>query len=138
MKYVDSNVFIYAVLADEATEPKARLAKQILTRIADGRLIAATSSLTWDEVVWSIRGELGGRIAMEEGARFLEFPNLTLLNVDEKTIRRAQRIMAESGMKPRDAIHLACCIEGGMDEIISDDRDFDVAKEVKRLPLEKA
>ncbi len=84
MRYIDSNVFIYAVLADEETELKARFAKQILTRIADGRLTAATSSLTWDEVVWAIRHELGNKIATEEGARFLEFPNLFILNVDEK------------------------------------------------------
>ncbi len=46
--------------------------------------------------------------------------------------------MAEVGMKPRDSIHLACCMEGGIDEIISDDRDFDTVKDIKRLPLEKA
>ena len=138
MQYVDSNVFIYAVVADERTERKAHFAKQILIRIAEGKFSAATASLTWDEVVWNIRQELGSEIGVKEGARFLEFPNLKIFNVDEKIINRAQRLMEKNKLKPRDAIHAACCIENNIREIISDDPDFDSASDITRIPLEEA
>ena len=138
MQYIDSNVFIYAVLANEKTEPKARLSKQILIGIAEGRMPAATSSLTWDEVVWSIRHEISPEIAIEEGARFLEFPNLRILSIDEKVVNRAQTLIETKKLKPRDSIHLACCMENSISEIISDDKDFDMPVGIKRIPLEKA
>lgn len=138
MQYIDSNVFIYPVVADEKTEDKALLAKNILIKIADKSIDAATASLTWDEIVWSIRKILGTEIAIKEGSRFLEFPNLKILDVNEKVIDRAQRLIEKNKLKPRDAIHIACCIENGIDKIISDDPDFDDIKEVKRIALEKA
>ncbi|MDE1825591.1 MAG: type II toxin-antitoxin system VapC family toxin [Candidatus Micrarchaeota archaeon] len=138
MQYVDSNVFIYAVVAYDKTVRKARLAKEILIRIAEGKISAATASLTWDEVVWSIRRELGSGIATEEGKRFLEFPNLKILSIDETVVSRAQRLVEMDHLKPRDAIHVACCVENNIREIISDDTDLDASNEVKRIGLDKA
>jgi predicted nucleic acid-binding protein len=67
MIYVDSNVFIYPVIYDEAVEKKALNSKNILIKIAEGTLEAATASLTWDELTWIIRKTLGVKIAIEEG-----------------------------------------------------------------------
>jgi predicted nucleic acid-binding protein len=39
MKYVDSNVFIYSVVAEEKSERKASLSKKILLKVADGSLL---------------------------------------------------------------------------------------------------
>jgi predicted nucleic acid-binding protein len=76
MKYVDSNIFIYPVVADEKAESKASSAKGILLKIARGDLEAATSTLTWDELVWSTRKFLGSEVAVYEGEKFLRFPQL--------------------------------------------------------------
>jgi len=138
MKYLDSNVFIYPVIADEKTERKAFLAKKILLKIAEGSLKAATASLTWDELIWSVRKISGLEIAIEEGKKFLEFPNLKILSVDEKTIKEAQEIIEKYKLKPRDAIHASCAIKNNIKEIISDDQHFEKIKEIKRIELEKA
>lgn len=138
MQYVDSNVFIYAVVAYDKTVRKAHLAKEILIKIAEGKISAATASLTWDEVVWGIKRELGSEIATEEGHRFLEFPNLKILSVDEAVVARAQKLVEKDHLKPRDAIHVACCIENNIREIISDNPDLDSSSEIKRLSLDKA
>ena len=138
MKYIDSNVFIYPVIADEKTERKASLAKNLLLKIARGDVEAATSPLTWDELVWSVGRFLGLEIATNEGERFLSFPNLKLLNIDGRVVREAQRLVREYRLKPRDAIHSACAIKNGIREIISDDPDFDHLKEVRRIRLEEA
>lgn len=98
---------------------------------------AATASLTWDELVWSIRKICGAEIAIDEGKRFLEFPNLKILSIDEKTIKEAQEIVEKYKLKPRDAIHVSCAIKNNIKEIISDDCDFDKIKEIKRVRLEE-
>lgn len=136
MNYIDSNVFIYPVVVDERSDRKAFLAKRILIKIADRSIDAATSSLTWDEVSWSIKKILGREIATKEGSKFLEFPNLKVLSVDDKTIGRAQKLVEKYAIRPRDAIHIACCIQNNIRDIISDDADFDAVKEIKRVKLE--
>jgi len=135
MIYVDSNVFIYAVVADEKTEKKTLLSKKILLKIAQGSLKAATSSLTWDEFVWVIRRIFGSEVAIIEGKKFLRFPNLKILSVDEKVIREAQKIVEKYRIKPRDAIHVACALKNGIKKVISDDPDLDRVEEIERIKL---
>lgn len=138
MIYLDSNVFIYSIVASEKTERKSLLAKRILLKVVEGELKAATSSLTWDEIVWGIRKILDLEIAVRKGREFLEFPNLRILRVDEKTIKGAQKIVEKYKLKPRDAIHVSCAITNNIKEVISDDPDLDRVKEIKRITLEKA
>ncbi len=138
IRYVDSNVFIYAIVADEASEKKALYCKKILLKIAEGELNAATSSLTWDEVVWSVRKLLDAKTSMKEGRELLEFPNLRILNVDHKVLGKAQKALERYSLKPRDAIHAACCLENNIGELISDDPDFDAVSGLSRIRLEEA
>lgn len=137
MKYLDSNVFIYPVIAAEKTEKKAALAKSVLIKLAEGSLRGYTATLTWDELVWSVRRFIDVKTAIIEGRKFLDFPNLKLLRVDESVIRSAQEIIQKYNIKPRDAIHVGCAIKNGIREMISDDEDFDKIKEIKRVVLEK-
>lgn len=136
MIYLDANIFIYPVIYEESVEKKVLNAKNILIKVAEGTLEGATASLTWDELTWVIRKTLGTKIAIEEGRKFLKFPNLRILNIDERTIKEAQRIAERYGLKPRDAIHVGCAIRNNIKEIISDDPDFDRVKEIKRIKLE--
>ena len=138
MIYLDSNVFIFYVISDEKTEEKSRLSKNILLKVAEGKLEAATSSLTWDELVWSVKKIIGIEIAKTGGKKFLEFPNLKILNVDVGVVNEAQKILEKYNLKPRDSMHAACAIKNNITQIISDDPDFDKVKELKRIGLEKA
>jgi hypothetical protein len=135
MVYVDSNVFIYPVIYDDRVMKKAKTAKAILLKIAKGEVEASTATVTWDELVWVVRKTLGAKVAAREGRKFLEFPNLNVLSVDEKTVAEAQRITEKYGLRPRDAIHIGCAVENKIGEILSDDPDFDVVKEVSRIQL---
>jgi len=138
MRYIDSNVFIYPIIYDAEAEPKASKAKEILTKVAAGSLRAATASLSWDEVTWIARELLGVEIAKTQGRKLLRFPNLKFLSVDEKAIREAQRLVERYGLKPRDAIHAGCAIGNGIEDIITDDSDFDTIGEIRRIRLEEA
>jgi len=137
MAYLDSNVFIYYVISDEKTEEKSLLSKNILIKAAGGKLDAATSSVTWDELVWSVKKISGLDAAKAEGKKFLEFPNLKILGVDVNVIAEAQKVLEKYNLKPRDAIHAGCAIKNGIKEIISDDPDFDKVSELKRITLDK-
>ncbi len=134
MKYIDSNVFIYYVTLPES-DPKAKASKEILIKIAEGNMHAATSALTWDELTWVVRKKLGKKTSFVEGRKFLEFPNLRLIAINEAVVNQARKIAEKSELDPRDAIHAACCIENAIDEIVSDDGDFDAVTGIRRIAL---
>ncbi len=137
MKYLDANIFLYYILNPEL-DKNGIAAKSLLIKVADGSIQGATSVLTWDEIVWSVKKKAGFDIAKTEGSKFLEFPNLKLLDVNESILSKSQSLMEKYNMKPRDAIHTACCVENGIEEIITDDSDFDGIAGLKRIKLEHA
>ena len=135
MQYVDSNVFLYSVLYSPDLEPKAKRAKEILQKIENKNLSAATSTLTWDEVVWVATKLLGRSGGIAIGQKLLGFPNLEFINVDEGIIAHAQSLLDKYKISPRDSIHVASAFSRKATSIISDDEDFDQIKEIKRIPL---
>lgn len=133
MIYIDSNVFIYPVINPESK--KGAAAKDILLKLAKGEIEAVTSSLTWDELVWVIKKSLGFDVAILEGRRFLEFPNVKIISADANVLYYAQKLVETYRIAPRDSIHAATAIMKNTTELISDDDDFDIIKEIKRKPI---
>ena len=134
MFYIDANVFLYPVLYEESDRNAAN-ARRILLKIASGEIDAATSVLSWDEFVWVVRKCIDTETSQKEGRKFLSFPNLHFLRIDEYTLEEAQRITEKYGLKPRDAVHIACALKNNIKEIISNDSDFDKVKEIKRTKI---
>jgi uncharacterized protein len=135
MDYVDSNVFIYPVLYREDEDKKTKKAKEVLLKIEKQQLHACTSTLTWDEVVWVVSRTIGKADGMCQGQKLLGFPNLEFVNVDERVLTHAQKLMENYKLAPRDSIHLACALARKASHLISDDEVFDKVKEIKRIPL---
>jgi predicted nucleic acid-binding protein len=135
MDYVDSNVFVYAVIYREDDEKKTKKAKEILLQIEKQQLHACTSTLTWDELVWVVSKTNGKEEGICQGQKLLGFPNLDFVNVDEAVLALAQKMMEKYKLAPRDSIHLACAHARKASHIISDDDVFDKVKEIKRIPL---
>ena len=132
--YLDSNVFILAALSDNN---KAIRAKELIKKIILGELMGVTSSLTIDEVVWSIWKETKNKeLAVEAGLKILQFDNLRIVGIDANIMKASLNFMKNyKALKPRDAIHLAAALEAGASVIVSDDSDFDGIKEIKRKAL---
>jgi predicted nucleic acid-binding protein len=135
MVYLDSNVFLYTILYDGSSNPKAKRAAGILREVEEGNLKGFSSLLTWDEVVWVVWRTTGYDYALRAGAMLLRIPNLSFVGVDEKVILRAQDLVERHGLKPRDAIHVSTAMLIGEREIVSDDADLDGVKDVERTPL---
>lgn len=137
-KYLDANIFIFPVVESEEIDIRAKLSKEILSKATEGYLDAATSALTWDELVWAVKKFIGEKESIEEGNKFLQLPNLKILEVDTEVLLKAQELMSIYKLRPRDSIHAACAIKNNIRQIISDDPDFDKVKEIERISLEKA
>jgi len=126
-KYIDSNIFIQAILRDD------KYAKEVLHKIIKNEVQGVTSILSWDELAFILRKFINREISISEGKKFLIFPNLIFADAKKETIAKAQKLIEEYDLKPRDAIHAATAINMNISEIISDDDDFDKIKELKRI-----
>lgn len=133
-KYLDSNIFLNSILYDDDIASKC---KKIIYKIVKKEIIGTTSILTWDELVYIIRKNLGKEIAITEGEKFLKMPNLVFIDVNKNIVYKAQKLVNKYNLKPRDAIHTATAILNDIQEIISDDNDFDKIDEIKRISPEE-
>lgn len=134
MIYLDANIFIYSVLN---TNKEGQHCRNILTKIAKKDLVGYTSFLTWDEFIYILKKHVGREAAAVGGEKFLNFPNLIFLKADRLTIEQAQQLIAKYNINSRDAIHTATALINNINQIVSDDQDFDKIKEIKRITLEK-
>lgn len=121
------------MIYDVETVSEAARAKSFLREITLGRVEAYTSSITWDEIVWVVRKLLGVDISMHQVRIFLSFPNLRIFPVRRTTVLKAQELMEDYRLKPRDALHAATALENKIATIVSFDEDFDRVKVVKRV-----
>lgn len=127
--YLDTNLFVFAVLENGK-------AKEILKKLAKGTIKAVTSVITWDEFVWAMKKTTSDYdFAKKEGKRFLFLPNLTLADLNFDIVKKAQDLIENYNLKPRDSLHIATAISKGINKIISDDSDLDNIKEVKRISI---
>lgn len=127
--YLDSNVFVYAALD---SGKKGLAAEHILKAVQDGRLDAITSALTFDEVAFIVGKHRGQPASIAAGEALLSLENLVVAEVTRHTISEACTAMREFELMPRDAIHYATMKINRIEHIISEDRDFDCIKTIKR------
>ena len=133
MIYCDSNLFVYPVIY---TGPKATAATKVLTALAEGKIDCLTCSLTIDELLWIVWKKCGKEAAVEQAKRILGFPHLDIVDTKVSDMLRAIEMVKTYSLRPRDAIHAACSLNHAIFSMISDDADFDVVKELKRLSFE--
>ncbi len=129
MKYLDSNVLIYATLDPGE---KGEWCRSLLKRIEDGKEGAGTSYLTHDEVLWKTEKVLSRELALEAVEAILTMPNLRFFDVDSDVIWKAHALISKHGFDPRDAIHLSTALNHGIFTIVSEDSDFDRSREIHR------
>lgn len=117
MRYVDSNIFIYAALDAGPTGDQARSA----LRQALGSK-ACTSALTLDEVLWVAKRLSGHETALKTVQNLLQL-DVVIHPVERRDVEAAL-IHFDAGFDPRDAIHAAIAIRRKCKAIVSSDNDF--------------
>ncbi len=133
MIYLDSSIFLSAALYDPKASASASRARAALKRLPSGEIEACTATLTWDEVVWTVRRLVGAKEALDQGRALLRLPRLRLLSVDSDALARAQEIAEEDHLKPRDAIHAAVALNNGVRDFMSFDGEFSDVRGVRRI-----
>jgi len=129
MIYLDANVFLNAILNQEAEGEKAR---DLLRKLQKAEIVAATSALSFDEVFWIVKKHRGFISALKAAKTLLEIPNLTFLELNDQTLWSAYNLAEKYKLDPRDAIHIACALDHAIFTIISEDEHFDKVREIKR------
>lgn len=130
--YIDTNIFLNAVLYNIEENLEAQKAHEFLKKIINKNILGITSVLTWDEFIWVVIQQFGREIAVKKGNEFLLFPNVSFENITFKTIMKAQNLISKYNIRPRDAIHSASALEHNVSTIITFDKDFDKIKEIER------
>lgn len=118
--YFDSNIFIYSVTQEKVGEN----ARKAMEAVEEGRIEAATSVLTVDEVAWIVQNEVDRDTAVETGRKILEMPNLEILESDVTVANNSLSIMTEEELDPRDSIHIATARQHGIYTIVTEDEDL--------------
>ncbi len=133
LTYIDSNIFLYAVLYDDE---RAQRCRNVLSSIVDGKLEAVTSVLTWDEFTHVVEKVLDRPSAILQGERFLHFPRLSFQSCTPDVLILAQQLRTSTHLGARDSIHAASALIAGAKTLLSEDRDFDGLSELLRRPAE--
>jgi predicted nucleic acid-binding protein len=130
--YVDTNIFVYSALAHPVY---GKACKHIIDDIQEGKIEAHCSFLVPIELLGSIARIDSEKVAVAVSA-FFSLP-LNMIPVDERVIKDAARIIADSNVG-YDSIHAACLRREGLDTIITEDiKDWKRIKSVKVVrPLE--
>jgi uncharacterized protein len=128
--YIDANIFLNAILYSPDSNPEAARAVEFLEKVIHNEVEAHTSWLTWDEVIYIIRRNLGSSVSRKKGQEFLAYPNLIFENVTYEIIRDAQSYLEKYNIKPRDAIHLSTSLKKNITEIITFDDNFKGISEI--------
>lgn len=132
MAYVDSCIFIYAALYSDSNGKSAR---SFLEKATQKNIEIFTSSLTFDEVMWKVKNHTSLDEAISVGKAMLNMPNLMIIDVSAKIISDSLELMEKYKLHPRDAIHTACALNSSIFTIISEDKDFDKVKGIKRIGI---
>lgn len=150
--YVDTMI-PYALL--RGLEP---MAQTVFSRVQAGELVAYTSVLTFDELVYRlllarIRDEYDGspldRLRNDEAQMIAEFypevsphlrqlrnfPNLVVVDITSEDVSTMDEAMRQHHVRPRDALHLAAMQKCACLNLLSNDSDFDRVSRIQRYYL---
>jgi predicted nucleic acid-binding protein len=84
--YLDANVFVYAALNRKALGERSR---SIIGEVQTGKIMAVTSALSFDELVWAFRKQRGESDGISAGEIFLNMPRLEIMDVRQDLLSYA-------------------------------------------------
>ncbi len=127
--YIDSNIFIFAAINQDENGERCR---NIIKLIEEEKISCAASYLIIDEIIWVLKKKIGKKDAITIIKAILSLP-IKWLDINESSIIRMVDILENTNIEPRDALHIACMLNNGLSTILSEDKDFDRIKNVKRI-----
>lgn len=132
--YIDSNVFIYASLANDEIGDDAR---KIINAVSKGKIRGYKTTLGYDETIYHLKKKLDEETFQDVVDAFLDIDFLTFLSIGKEDVLVSKEYVL-NGFQPRDSLHIAACINNDIDVLISEDLDFETIEDITALDIEKA
>ena len=129
---LDTPVFIYHL---EGHPRYSSLTREALTGIEKGEWLGVTSIITLMEVnvkPWKMEREEAAR---NYEALLVNFPNLTILDIDRDVARLAAQLRARYNARPPDALHVAASLQTGAKIFLTNDRRLSALQPVIKILL---
>ena len=129
MRFIDANVFIYAVLKPKATLPAAVLkkknaAREIFLRVNAGEQVT-TTTVHLSEVANVLEDAAGIEIACELISAVLVKPSIEVEPVSSDDYWESTELAKKYSISINDALALVTMERKGIDEIYTFDRHFE-------------
>ena len=118
---LDTSIFIYHL---EANPKFLSITQEILSGIEAGTWIAVASTIALMELTVHPWKQGRSDVAQQYEAILVNFPHLSLINVDRDVARRAAQLRANYNIRPADAIHVATAMVNGATAFVSNDHKF--------------
>ncbi len=116
---IDTPVFIYHL---EAHERYAILTQKIFSSMENGKWQGLTSSITLMEInvhPWRLERE---DVARKYEALLMNFPHLSIIDIDRDVARIAAQLRARFDIRPPDALQVAASLVAGAHGFLTNDR----------------
>lgn len=119
--YWDSDAFL-GYFQNESD--KAELCNGTIERAKQGEILIVTSTLTIAEVLWMRNAPKITADKAEIVRKFFRRSNLRLRNVTRRISENAQDLVWNHAIRPKDAIHVATALDGGIPILETFDTDL--------------
>ena len=116
---LDTSIFIYHL---EANPTYAPLTKTVFENMEKGKLKGITSAITLMELTvlpWRMGHE---NVAREYEAVLVNFPNLSIVDIDVNVARLAAKLRADYSVSPADALQVAASLQAGAKTFLTNDK----------------
>ncbi len=128
LHFVDSNVFFYAKIMD--AEYGASCA-EIIRKVQDGNIVAATSALVTLEVANALQ-KFGLANEVRDTIDSIFSLRIQVFDVERSDVRNAVVMFHHHRISPYDCVHVSVMRHAGIRIIVSADKDFDKIPGVER------
>ena len=139
MRFLDSNVFIYAYYKPKKTltekeEAMKEQAKKIINNISQGKEQVMTTVVHVSEIVNILKNGMPKDLLTQTILGLFMLDNVTILDVTKNAYFAAVAIGEDLKLEPNDALAVDIMGQNGIAEIYSFDEHFNQIDGVTRLP----
>ncbi len=124
--FLDANFLIYLNLG-------VREAEEFYAKLLSMETIAV-NPLVLDEAIYISKKKYN--VKFEDTIEFLDnivLPYSIILPITQDDYNKAKEIILKYNLKPSDAFHVAVMLNNHINKILTEDKDFDNVKEIKRV-----
>ncbi len=125
---IDTSLFIY--LFEENPEYLAQSSK-VFRAIQKGKYKGVFSVIGMIEILTGPKKKGQTGIAAEYEYRLRNFPNLSIIGINERIVWLSSDLRAKYDITTPDAIHIATAIDSGAEKFITNDKALKKIKEIK-------